>query len=85
MKNCDFYGQQINLTYKGDNSFKTTPGAVVSILITALLLAFSIYKLYVLVNRQDTNISKSSLMRDLKSEPAFRPQDYGFDFAFGIG
>jgi hypothetical protein len=84
-KSIDIYGQSINLTYRGSESFKTTSGALTSLFVLGVLLAYTAYRSYVLFNRINPDISKKGLMRDLNSEEPFRPQDFGFDLAFGIG
>lgn len=35
--------------------------------------------------RENPTLSKLSLMRDIASKEATKPQDFGFDFAFGLG
>lgn len=49
-----------------------------------ILFAFSIYKLYYLFNRYGAQLSKTTLIRLPDEEESFRPQDGGFDFAFGL-
>ena len=73
------------LTYKGDDTFKTTPGAIASIFVIAVLAAFSFYRVFIFLNRINPSVSKQGFFRDLNQEPLYRPQDYGFDIAFGIG
>lgn len=67
IKMIDIYGEKINLTYKGDDSFKTLPGASASIIIIVLLLAFSVFRMIVLFTKSDPNISKASFQYDLNS------------------
>ena len=47
----DIFGEKINLTYKGRGTFTTLPGALVSVLILITILAFTVYRFYVMVNR----------------------------------
>ena len=75
IKSIDMYGQQIMLTYKGDDTFKTTPGAVASIFVIAVLASFSFYRGYIFLNRINPSVSKQGFFRDLDQEPLFRPQD----------
>lgn len=60
------------------------PGAVASIFIITMLLAYTSYRAYVLFTKADPQISKSSFMMDLNQEGPFNPTEYGFDLAFGI-
>ena len=85
MHNFDIFGEQIRLTYKGKDTFTTLPGTFLSLLILATILAFTIYRGFILINRINPDVSQQSFLRDLNFEEPFRPQDYGFDFAFGIG
>lgn len=67
------------------STFKTTPGAIVSILVSFGMLAFTIYRLIICVNKQEANVSKQSFMRDLDTEDPLYPNQYGFEMAFGQG
>ncbi|CDW84258.1 UNKNOWN [Stylonychia lemnae] len=84
-KKMDVYGEKIQLTYQGRETFNTTPGASVSIIVIAVILAYAIYRAFILVTLGDTQISKKSFLRDLDTVGPFSPQNQGFDFAFGIG
>ena len=84
-KNLDFYGEGIHLTYKGVNKYKTSPGAVTSLIVIIVLTAYAGYKCYNLVNKINPNVSKQSFIRGLSKDPSFKPGEYGFDLAFGIG
>lgn len=84
LKKIDIYGQNIQLAYRGDEKFKTTPGAIVSLMVIAVMMAYTGFKTYVLFNKVNPTISKAEFIRDLDSEGAFRPYQLGFDFAFGI-
>ena len=44
IKNVDFFGQTVNLTWNGEDRFKTTFGASVSIVLIAVLIAFAVFK-----------------------------------------
>ena len=37
IRNCDIFGAQVGLTYKGDNEFKTTCGGAVTIILIFIL------------------------------------------------
>ena len=50
-----------------------------------IVLAFSGYRLNILVNRKHPNVTEQIQMRDLNLEEPYRPQEDGFDFAFGLG
>ena len=68
-KELDLYGEQVALTYKGEGSFKTVPGAVTTLLVLITMLAFTTYRMIVFVTKADPEVSKQSFMRDLDSSP----------------
>ncbi|CDW73064.1 UNKNOWN [Stylonychia lemnae] len=83
-KGFDWFGQSIQLTYKGEDSYKTIIGASVSFVLILVLLGFSIFKAYNMLNRVNPEFSRVSLIRDMTQEEIFLPQLSGFDFAFGL-
>lgn len=54
-------------------------------MLVLILLGFGIFKFYNMYLRENPTLSKLSLMRDIASKEATKPQDFGFDFAFGLG
>ena len=60
------------------------PGAIVSIIVLLVILAFGIYRCIAFVNKQDPSLSKQSFMRDLDSEGPMLPSKYGFNIGFGL-
>ena len=73
IKSLDIYGEQINLTYKGDDTFKTLPGAVSSLIVITILLSYGLFRTYVLFNTIDPSLSKPSFLRNLQEEGEFKP------------
>lgn len=68
-------------------------GTIVSIFIIGVLVAFAGYKLYILVNRINPNVSQQTFLRDLNQEGSYKPYvkpegltegTSGFDIAFGV-
>ena len=43
-KSLDIYGEQVKLTYKGNSTFKSIPGAVVSSIVLLTLISFSVHQ-----------------------------------------
>ena len=64
-KSLDIFGQKVTLTYKGEEHFKTFLGAFVSLLVLATILAYTIYRGYIWVQKINPDVSKKSLIRDL--------------------
>jgi hypothetical protein len=83
-KELDMYGEQMSFTYKGEPSFRTTPGAIVSLLIIICMGGFSLYKFYNFIERNNPSISKEQYQRDLANVPPMIPHEYGFEIAFGM-
>ena len=83
-KEIDLYGHSVSLTYKGEQNYKTIPGAIMSLIVILTILAFSTYKSIVFVTKQDPNVSKQVFTRDLDHEGPLYPKDYGFNLAFGL-
>ncbi|CDW76970.1 UNKNOWN [Stylonychia lemnae] len=60
LKTLDQFGQSVQLTYQGEDTFKTMIGAMFSVILIMILLG------------------------DMQDGLGFRPQEQGFDFAFGL-
>lgn len=54
-------------------------------MVIAVILAYAVYRGFILVTLGDTNVSKKSGFRNLDETGVFYPQDMGFDLAFGVG
>ena len=84
-KLLDLFSQKITRTYNGADRYRTRPGAAVTSLLVVCCLAFSLFRLNVMINRGSPTISKSSFMKDLGLSGPFYPFEYGFDISFGLG
>ena len=69
----DLYAEEIKLTYKGDDKFKTYPGAFGSLLLILILTAYAVYRGVILLNKMNPDVSKKSFLRDLNLAGEFRP------------
>lgn len=85
LHSLDLFGEQVKMTYKGRDTFTTLPGSLASLIILMIVLAFTGYRLNILVSRKHPNVTEQILMKDLNLEEPYRPQEDGFDFAFGLG
>ena len=65
MKMCDIYGGKISLTYKGNTTFKTYPGAIISIILIFCATAYLAYRLNVMIVKGGTVINKNTVINDL--------------------
>ncbi len=57
-KELDMYGESVALTYKGESSFKTVPGAVTTLIVLITMLAFATYRIIIFVNKDEPDVSK---------------------------
>lgn len=58
----------ISFTYKGETSFPTTPGGVVSFFVIAISLIYGIQRLIIMVNRADTSKAINTIVKDLATD-----------------
>ena len=65
VKKFDLFSQKIMFTYKGDTSFSTFLGGFVSLIIFSIICIYSVFLLQVMVNRENSNSSKSTEVVDL--------------------
>lgn len=78
------FGRKVNFTVNGEEKYKTMYGATVSTFITFAMLAFTTFRFIGFVTRHDPMISMTSSRRKPSEDPAFKPQDSGFEFGFGL-
>ena len=83
-KEFDIYGEQIGLTYKGESTFKTTAGAVVSSAVLLVMLAFFVNQAYIFVKKLNPATSTQVYLADLNTVGSLTPTDFGFDIAVGL-
>lgn len=81
----DFYGEPIQLTFKGDSTYKTTIGAMISVTILGILVAYAGYLASGMFGRTQSTFQNSYNILDLNTVAPFSPSDVGFDLAFGVG
>eukprot|EP00347_Sterkiella_histriomuscorum_P023730 403333580 len=83
-KGFDWFGQTVQLTYKGEDQYRTLLGAVVSFILILVLTGYGVFKAYYLFSRFNPEITKISLLRDMSLGEVFDPTSSDFDFAFGL-
>ena len=72
VRKFDLFSQKIMFTYKGESSFSTFFGGLVSIVILSIVAAYFGYLMQIMVNRQSSNNYLSTEIVDLTTED----QDY---------
>jgi len=59
-------------------------GAITSLLLLLVLLGYALFRLVFVCQRAHPVVAITSLARPSTYDGSFRPQDYGFDFAFSL-
>ncbi|CAI2360974.1 unnamed protein product [Moneuplotes crassus] len=83
VKKTDFFPQQVSLTYKGNSSFQTFYGGVVSLAIIIMIISYSIRLLMVMFQRQQTNKTLNTIINDIQNDPPtyeINKDNFGFVF-----
>lgn len=52
------FGESVKLTYKGKETFNTTLGSLLSIVILIMLMSFGGYKLFILITKNNPDVSQ---------------------------
>jgi large-conductance mechanosensitive channel len=73
LKSLDIYGEQIKLTFKGDDTFKTSIGAVISAIVLFMLGAWALFLIIILLTRNGSNFNSFDYIQDLNSAGSFEP------------
>ena len=81
----DLFGIPVSLTYDGEGEFKTGIGGFVSVIVTLILLAYSIQLFKVLVMRESATVTKNTVQTDLTYDPTRHElSQNGFDFGVAL-
>ena len=84
IKNFDQFGWPVNLTWNGEDVYQTMFGAITSTILLLVLLGYALFRLAFVCQRVHPTVAITSLARPSTYDGSFRPQDYGFDFAFSL-
>ena len=85
IRNMDLYPESIKLTYKGEGSFKSTLGGLVSLIVVGLLTAMTIYKSRDMLLRNLSTVNKNTLVSISNSyTPPENLSAKNISFAFSI-
>ena len=69
IRSGDLYGKQITMTYKGEDSFKTTYGGIISLFIKLILFTYAGVLFAVIINRGDTKKTLNTTVKDITNDP----------------
>jgi len=81
LKSWNIYGKAVDLTYKGEEFYKTRAGACISVMVLAVILAFTLTTLSALIKRERAIIRNQEYKLD--QEQMRQPLDLE-KFSFGI-
>ena len=83
IKSSDLYGKKISMTYWGEDSFKTTYGGIISLLIKLIVFAYACILISVIFKRGDTKKTLNTTIKDLTNDKTKHYVGKG-SFAFAI-
>ena len=85
IKSYDMFGSDIKFTYKGSEKFNTFIGGLVSLGITAVMIAYTYSLINTMINYGDSLKSTNRLVRNLvRNDNALLLNQTDFSFAFSI-
>ena len=67
-KSFDIYGKSFNFTYEGEDQYKTFLGGIISIIITSVILVYSVNLFIVMINRDDTSTNVNTVITSLGND-----------------
>ena len=80
----DSFGERVGLTVKGEESYQTVPGSIVSLLIKSLVLTVFIVRFHHMITFYETRMVAYETYADLSIEPGSDPTEQGFGYAFRV-
>ena len=85
IKDVDMYGKNIQMTYNGNDKYRTYIGGVASIFVSLIIITYVIYLFYVMFKKQDTNVTTNSAVDDIFDKVKIhQPGLLDFDFALSF-
>lgn len=85
LKKLDLFAQPISITFKGESSFRTPIGGIMSILLGTLMIAFLSVKMNSLINREGSTVRKDTLISvSNQDSPAYKIGEGGNSFTFAL-
>jgi hypothetical protein len=79
------FGQQVEFTFKGNRTYQTGIGALVSIIIKSILAMFIVYAFYVIFSRKHPILSTFYMLTNTAADPgSLDLTEKGFDIAFAL-
>lgn len=83
LRGCDWFGKPVTLTYKGDDTFRTLGGGMLSLSIFGFLVFYAVVLCKTMVERSDVKTTKNTIVKNLASDNTTHyPGRIGLAFAF---
>jgi len=57
LRNRDYFGEPVQLNFKGDSTYKTTPGGIISLCCTICILAYTALKLKYMIHKEEWQVT----------------------------
>ena len=89
LRSLDVFGEKVRFTYKGKNTYQTNIGAIVSIMVKAIMVIFIVYEFYLIFARKEPVVGVKTGLNSFVLDPnapseAFSPSERGFDIAVAV-
>lgn len=83
LRGCDWFGKPVTLTYKGDDTFRTLGGGILSLSIFGFLVFYAVVLCKTMVERSDVKTTKNTIVKNLaRDNTTHYPGRHGLAFAF---
>ena len=83
-RSIDMYGEKVELNFKEDDTINSHAGSTVSLVVSACMIAFTCYRLILLVTYGDTSVTENSVTDYFSSNYTFDFEANNFKIAVGL-
>ena len=80
----DFYGHRVSVNYRGQQTYSTQCGSLMSIIVAGLVIVFTLLKMKQFVGREHPNFTKNTVFKALDEYGDLKAERIGFEFAFAM-
>jgi hypothetical protein len=83
IKGCDIYGHPVGLNFNGEDTFKTSIGGIATLVVYALILAYTVLQARLVIEKKNTVINTNQLQKFLGDDSTAYPVGQN-DFSISI-
>ena len=65
IRQCDFYGSPIQLNYRGNPTFQSLPGGLISIFVRLMMLSYTLLQFWAMHQKKEWSITQQTVVADL--------------------